>query len=112
MGMHQVIAQVRALHCIAVNSYCTTLKYDVCNAVFHEVYWYDIKGLQHLEIGEDNFWRAFLKLNFFIIKGWYKIYLAFFNAFSTNSSSISPLREKWGVVLHHPPNFFQLRVGD
>ncbi len=24
--------------CIAVNSYCTTLKYDVCNVVFHEVY--------------------------------------------------------------------------
>ncbi len=24
--------------CIVVNSYCTTLKYDVCNVVFHEVY--------------------------------------------------------------------------
>jgi hypothetical protein len=40
--------------CIAMNSYCTTLKYDMCNVVFHEVYWYGIRGLQHLKIWEGD----------------------------------------------------------
>jgi hypothetical protein len=98
MGMHRVIAQVLALQWVVIVQHWSMMHVML---FFYEVYWYGIKGLQHLKIREGDgiyekltfgklFWNWKNKNLKDDTKKKEKVSCIF--AFLTNSSSISPLR--------------------